>query len=169
MQSDLERARQELEIARTNAERLWAEYRAYESTLDRSRGVAGPEELQLLMESSEWTRKKYAAEHALFKAENGTPGIVGSRGEYKWVTMVERDISTLLRLCPDVVLGKYLAVTAIDGGTLQLTEEEKSRGWWTADEGKVYREYYEGREYRDDWQVAYSPRLSSIHGLPDET
>jgi hypothetical protein len=103
-------------------------------------------------------------------AENGTPGVVGSHGEYQWLTMVERDISALLRLCPEAVLDKYVAVTRIDGGTLHLTDQEKSEGWWTADAGRVFQGTSWGPpEYRDDWKVAYSPRLTSIHGLPNET
>ncbi len=122
-----------------------------------------------MTEASDWTWKIYASEHALFKAENGTPGIVGSHGQYQWLTMIEVDISALLQACPAVVLGKYLAVTSIDGGTLQLTNSEKSNGWSTAEEGNVFRFTYEGPEHRDDWKVAYSPRLSSIHGLPNES
>jgi hypothetical protein len=166
---DVERARQELELARTMSERLWAEYRAYAETLDPARGLAGPEELRRMGEAGDWTRKIYPAEHALFTAEHGTPGIVGSHGDYQWLTMAECDISTLLHLCPDIVLGKYLAVTSIDGTTLQLTDEEKSNGWSTPEHAKVFRGKFDGPEYRDDWKVAYSPRLSSIHGLPNET
>ena len=134
------------------------------------RGVAGSEELRRLNEASESTRMLYAAEQALFMAENGTPGIVGKHGEYQWVTMIECDISKLLRLCPDVVLGKYLAVTSIDGGTLRLTEQESTEGWWTADAAKVFRgTSWSSPEYREDWKVAYSPCVNSIHGLPNET
>ncbi len=123
-----------------------------------------------MREAGEWTRKIYPAEHALFTAEHGTPGIVGSHGDYQWLTMAECDISTLLRQCPDVVLGKHLAVTSIDGTTLQLTDEEKRNGWSTTENVRVFRSTsWSSPEYRDDWKVAYSPRLSSIHGLPHET
>ena len=124
MHPDIARARQELEVARTMSERLWAEYRAYLKAQQPVRGEASPEAMRLMMEASEWTGKIYAGEQALFMAEHSTPGIVGSQGEYQWLTMVDRDISALLRLCPDVVLGKYLAVTSIDGGTPRLTEQE---------------------------------------------
>jgi hypothetical protein len=163
-------ARQELELAREMSERLWAEYRAYADKLDPARGVASPDELHHMGEASGWTRKIDPAEQALFTAENGTPGIVGSNGEYQWLTIVERDISDLVRLCPDVVVDKYLAVTRIDGGTLRLSDQEKSDGWWTTDAGKVFQgTSWAPPEYRDDWKVAYSPRIASIHGLPNET
>lgn len=93
---------------------------------------------------------------------------VGKHGEYQWLTGLDCDISSLLRLCPEVVLGKYLAVTAIDSGPLRLAEQEGLEGWWTADAAKVFSgTSWSAPEYRDDWKVAYSPRLTSIHGLPN--
>ncbi len=164
------RAQRELEFARATAERLWAEHAAYCKTLDPARGVVGAEELRRLGEASEWQGKVYAAEHALFSAEHGTPGIVGSHGEYQWLTMVDRDITSLLSICPEIVLGKYLAVTNIDSGPLRLTEQEKSLGWWTAEAGRFFQgTSWNLPKYRDDWKVAYSPRIASIHGLPNET
>ncbi|MGH9662716.1 MAG: hypothetical protein ACRD96_29470, partial [Bryobacteraceae bacterium] len=170
MQPDVALARQELELARAMSKRLWAEHRAYAETLDPARGVVGPEELRRLKEASEWTGKIYAAEHALFKVEHGTPGIVGVHGDYQWLTMVECDISILLSLCPDVVVGKYLAVTSIDGGMLRLTDQEKNDGWWTADDARVFQGLPGGgRQDSDDRKVAYSPCVASTHGLPNET
>ena len=170
MESEVERARQDLELTRATAERLWAEHSLYSKTLDPARGVVDPEELRRLREASEWQGRVYAAEHAVFIAEHGTPGIVGSHGQYQWLTMVDRDITSLLSICPEVVVGKYLAVTRIDGGSLRLTHEEKSAGWWTAEDGKVFQgTSWSPPEYRDDWKIAYSPRITSIHGLPNET
>jgi hypothetical protein len=167
---DAERAREQLELARATAAKLEQERQALVKTLDPSRRVVGPEELRLLTESSAWIEKIYKAEHALFKAKSGTPGIIGSNGAYQWLTSTDHDISALLRLCPDVVLNKYLAVTSIDSGVLHLTEEEKRGGWWTADDGKVFRGLPSGGpEDRDDWRVTYSPLVRSIHGLPNET
>jgi hypothetical protein len=80
------------------------------------------------------------------------------------------EISTLLRVCPDVVINRYLAVTSIDNGTLQLTDREKRDGWWASARAKVFRGTSWGaREDSEDWKVAYSPRIDSIHGLPNET
>jgi hypothetical protein len=73
-------------------------------------------------------------------------------------------------LCPQVFLGKRLAVTSIDSGVLRLTEEEKNKGWWTADDRKILCGLPDGsREHHDDWRVAFSPVLQSVHGLPNET
>ena len=152
------------------SERLWAEHREYAKTLDPARPFASPEELRSLKEASDWTHKIYVAEHALFKAEHGTPGIVGSYGQYQWLTMVDRDITSLLRHCDDVVLDKYIAVTRIDSGSMRLSDQEKREGLYTADNGRVFQGSSWGPpEYREDWKVAYSPRITSIHGLPNET
>ncbi len=63
-----------------------------------------------------------------------------------------------------------LAVTRRDGSSLHLTDQELSDGWWTKEIAKVFQGTSWGPpEYRDDWKVAYSPRVASIHGLPHET
>ena len=170
MNQDVERARRELDLARKESTRLQQEFVALLKTLDPARGVACTAEMDLGKEGAAWIDRLRAAEHALFRAEHGTPGIVGASGDYHWLTSVDHKITDLLRLCPDVVLHRYLAVTSIDSGALHLTEEERHRGWWTAEEGRIFRGLPDGaREDRDDWRIAYSPCLDSIHGLPNET
>jgi len=144
VESDAEIARHQLELARTTSDRLWEQYRSFAETLDPVRGVAGPEELRRLGEASDWTWKIYEAEHALFMAENGTPGVVGAHDDYQWLTMLECNIADFLRLCPEVVLDKYLAVTSIDSGTLQLSEQEKKDGWRTSDEVESFALHHGG-------------------------
>lgn len=164
------RARHALELAQTNSARLWAEHTAYCKTLDPARAVADPEQLRKLRQASEWQGKIYEAEHSLFRAEHGTPGIVGSHEEYQWLTMVDRDITSLLSICPEIVFNKYLAVTRIDGGSLRLTDQEKVSGWRTAEAGRVFKgTSWSPPEYHDDWKVAWSPQITSVHGLPNET
>jgi hypothetical protein len=71
---------------------------------------------------------------------------VGTQGLYKWlVTDQEFD---LLQICPEVVLGKYVAITSIDSGPLVPTDEETAAGWETR--GKI----------------AYSRKIQNIKGLP---
>lgn len=53
--------------------------------------------------------------------------------------MAERDITSLLKICPEIVIGKYLAVTSIESGPLRLSEEEKLQGWWTSETGRVFQ------------------------------
>lgn len=126
--------------------------------------------MRLLREASEWQRRVYAEEHAAFKAEHGTPGIVGTRGEYQWLTLADGDIASLLSICPEVVLGKYLAVTSIDSGPLCLTDNEVRAGWWTSESSRVFQQSSWGPpEYRNDWKVAWSPQITSVQGLPHET
>ncbi len=71
---------------------------------------------------------------------------VGSQGLYEWlVTDQEFD---LLKVCPEVVLGKYIAITSIDSGPLVPSEEETAAGW----ESRL--------------EIAYSPRIQDVQGLP---
>jgi hypothetical protein len=71
---------------------------------------------------------------------------VGSHDHYEWlVTDKQFD---LLQLCPEVILGKYVAVTSIDSGELVPTEAEKASGWQSR--GKI----------------AYSPKVQNIAELP---
>jgi len=79
----------------------------------------------------------------------GTPEplATGSRGDYKWVSS-RHDLGDLLRLCPSVVLGKYIAVTSIDSGYLHPIDVEKLAGW-------------KGRQY-----IGYSPLVQSVETLP---
>jgi hypothetical protein len=142
MEDAVSQARRALEFAQDASERLWQEHTAYCKTLDPARGVATAEEVRRLREASEWQGKVYEAEHALFRTEHGTPGIIGSRGEYQWLTMFGRDITSLLIICPDIVLGKYIAATAIDSGPLRLTEQEKSEGRWTTNAGRFFCRHF---------------------------
>jgi hypothetical protein len=52
---------------------------------------------------------------------------VGSEGLYEW--LVSDQEFDLLQLCPEVVLGKYVAVTSIDSSQLVPTENETAAGW----------------------------------------
>ncbi|MGA7634674.1 MAG: hypothetical protein WCB11_28245 [Terriglobales bacterium] len=71
---------------------------------------------------------------------------VGSQGVYEWL-VTDRQFN-LLRICPDVVLGKYMAITSFDSGPLVLTDEEKAAGW----------------ESRSN--IAYSPKIQDVSSLP---
>jgi hypothetical protein len=73
---------------------------------------------------------------------------VGSMGPYEWLVTDEN--FDLLQLCPEVVLGKYVAVTSIDSGEFVLTEKETATGWHSR--GKI----------------AYSPKIQHAHDLPRE-
>jgi hypothetical protein len=70
--------------------------------------------------------------------------VTGSRGGYHWLT-TQHDFQILLERCPQLVMGKYLAVTSQDSGPLplHLTDEEKAAGWQSRNE------------------IAYSPRIHS--------
>jgi len=72
----------------------------------------------------------------------------GSEGHYEWLVTDQQ--FDLLQLCPEVVVGKYVAVTSIDSGALVPTEKETAAGWQTR--GKI----------------AYSPQIQNVEDLPRE-
>jgi len=72
----------------------------------------------------------------------------GSQGAYVWLTSAQHDLGGLLKQCPQVLLGKYIAVTSLDSGPLTLTDEERTAGWQTRNE------------------IAYSPKIQSAKQLP---
>ena len=76
--------------------------------------------------------------------------ITGDHGSYRWLT-TDHELDQFLTLCPEAVVGKYVAVTAIDSGALVLKEAEKIAGW----------------ERRKD--IAYSPRVHSVEELTHKT
>ena len=67
---------------------------------------------------------------------------VGSQGDYEWL-VTDEDVD-LLELCPEIVLGKYVAVTSIDSGALTPTDTETAAGWQSRAE------------------IAYSPKLQKL-------
>ena len=54
---------------------------------------------------------------------------IGQHGEYQWLTSGEDYMGTLVRLCPEVVIGRYVVVTSMDSGVPWLTEKQKHTGW----------------------------------------
>ena len=70
----------------------------------------------------------------------------GSRGLYDW--LVTDQHFDLLQLCPEIILGKYIAITSIDSGALVPTAEEMGAGW------------------QSRGSIAYSPKIKSVEGVP---
>jgi hypothetical protein len=50
----------------------------------------------------------------------------GSHGQYEWLTSDDHELADWMRLCPETVFDKYIAVTSIDGAASQVTQEEKA-------------------------------------------
>jgi len=71
---------------------------------------------------------------------------VGSHGLYDWLVTDQQ--FDLLQVCPEVVLGKYIAITSLDSGQLVPTDEEMADGW----------------EARG--KIAYSPKVQNIKSIP---
>ena len=74
---------------------------------------------------------------------------VGAQGIYEWLVTDEQ--FDLLQICPEVVLGKYVAITSFDSGPLVLSDEEKMAGWASRS------------------NIAYSPKIQEVAILPRDT
>jgi hypothetical protein len=76
--------------------------------------------------------------------------ITGSHGAYRWAASATQNMNALLRECPEIVIGKYVAITSYDSGTLQLTERDRLSGW------------------RSEGGIAYGPSdIRTLADLPD--
>lgn len=53
----------------------------------------------------------------------------GQHGSYWWLSSADGRMWSVLSAMPDLVVGKYVVVTAFDAGPLQLTETERRAGW----------------------------------------
>jgi hypothetical protein len=54
----------------------------------------------------------------------------GTHGEYFWPTSSYEDYSgTLVKHCPEIFIGRFMAVTAIDSGIPWLTDRQRAGGW----------------------------------------
>jgi hypothetical protein len=73
----------------------------------------------------------------------------GKQNDYYWLTS-DSSLGVLLELCPEIVLGRLVAVVAFDSGPLKPTQDEKKRGW------------------REDGNVAWSPVVTSVDILPHD-
>ena len=71
----------------------------------------------------------------------------GSTNGYRWLVSTDRRLD-VLECCPDVVLGKYVAITSFDSGPLGLTEAQRSAGWVSQEE------------------IAYSPQIQDADIVP---
>ena len=71
----------------------------------------------------------------------------GERGALHWACSPNGSLPVLLRRCPELVVGKFVAVTSFDSGPLRLGPRDIAAGW------------------RSDGDVAYSPRVQAIEQL----
>lgn len=73
---------------------------------------------------------------------------VGLHGAYEWLVTDEN--FDLLQLCPEVVLGKYVAITSVDSGWLRPTDKETAAGWQSLE------------------KIAYSPKIENVQDVPHD-
>lgn len=53
----------------------------------------------------------------------------GFQGEYRWLESVSHGVEDVLRVCPDVAMGKSWAVTAFDQEKLKAVADENLLSW----------------------------------------
>lgn len=55
----------------------------------------------------------------------------GRHGDYAWIASHDQrsHVASLLRTCPKVTLGKFVAITAFDSGPLEPSARERKAGW----------------------------------------
>lgn len=73
----------------------------------------------------------------------------GAHDSYEWL-VTEHALEDVLSICPDLVVGKYLAITAADSGPLVPNSEQVAGGWMNAG------------------GIAYSPKITSLKDLQPE-
>ena len=71
----------------------------------------------------------------------------GTHGPYKWLE-ADHDLHEFLSLCPGAIVGRHIAITAVDSGSFSPSEDDRAAGW------------------TDTVGIAYSPRLESVAMLP---
>jgi len=71
----------------------------------------------------------------------------GAHGPYRWLE-ADHDLREFLSLCPGTLVGRHIAITALDSGSFNPSGEDRAAGW------------------SDSGGIAYSPRLESVAMLP---
>jgi len=72
-----------------------------------------------------------------------------SHGPYKWLE-ADHHLHEFLSLCASAIVGRHIAITAVDSGSFIPSEEDRAAGW-TGNGG-----------------IAYSPRLESVAIVPPD-
>lgn len=71
----------------------------------------------------------------------------GSHGDYDWLSTDRFELENLLQKCPQIFIGKFVAVTSWDSGFLSLTTDQERAGWQSKN------------------GITHSPRIESIKEL----
>jgi hypothetical protein len=87
--------------------------------------------------------------------------VTGTRGAYQWIVWESQFLSDLAAAVPDIVRGKYVAITAFDSGRFLPTREMTGQGW-SYHLGVAYSPPVEHRidlpyDQYDEWYVFRSP------------
>ena len=72
----------------------------------------------------------------------------GVHGPYKWLE-ADHDLLEFLSFCPGAIVGRHIAITAVDSGSYCPSERDRAAGWFSSG------------------SIAYSPRLEAVDMLPE--
>ena len=78
-----------------------------------------------------------------------TGSAFGAHDSYEWL-VTEHALEDVLSICPELVVGKYLAITAADSGDLVPDSQQMAAGW------------------KNSGRIAYSPKITSLNVLHQE-
>ena len=78
-----------------------------------------------------------------------TGSVFGVHGSYEWL-VTEHALEDVLSICPELVVGRYLAITAADSGQLVPDSQQVATGW------------------KSSGQIAYTPKITSLNVLHPE-
>jgi hypothetical protein len=100
---------------------------------------------------------------------------LGKHGSFRWI-VAKQHLRDLLALCPDVVIGKYVAITSLDSVPVRLLEEESLAGWTSihdiAYSPQIARTAILPYEGYDEWYIFESPkrlgRLADPREIPSD-
>lgn len=74
---------------------------------------------------------------------------IGMHGPYRWLE-VDQSLREFLSLRPAVILGRHIAITAVDSGRFSPSEDDHAAGW------------------KATGGIAYSPLIRSVEMLPPD-
>lgn len=72
----------------------------------------------------------------------------GVVGQFRWLESADSHFRKMLKLCPEVLIGKCLVISCFDSGPLRATEEELAKGW------------------QQQGDLVIVPRVNSVSDLP---
>jgi hypothetical protein len=91
--------------------------------------------------------------------------LLGKNGKWSWLTSKAACLADVVELCPQLVIDRFVLITSLDSGLVQLDEERLKAGWKPM--CKRRRNFDWSHEEWED-PLALSPRISDPKILPTD-